>query len=190
MTRSFLALQKESFLLVVDIQESFRSVLPGFDQVVKRSTFLVKCAHILGIPVVCTEQNPTKLGGTAAPLKEALGDSAVLSKMSFSAWSAPGMREWVESTGRTHAVVVGIETHICVNQTVHDLVKSCFGVTLATDALGSRHAEGHASALQRLSSAGAVMSHSESIVYEWLESADSPHFRAILPLVKEFGPNF
>ena len=93
----------------------------------------------------------------------------------------------IGQTGKTQVVLIGIETHICVNQTAHHLIDKEYEVILAADAVGSRTAGMHQIGLRRIELAGAAVAHSESIAYEWLHSAEDPLFRQALAVVKRYA---
>lgn len=109
---------------------------------------------------------------------------ATFGKMSFDAWGSAELRDAVRATGRTQVVLVGAETHICVSLTVISLLQEGFEVAVCPDAVGSRTMERHKLGMERIRDAGAVPVHTESVVYEWLGTAEHPEFRAILSLVK------
>lgn len=179
--------REDSLLLVVDIQESFREVLPAFDQVVKRSAFLIECANVLGVPIMVTEQNPSRLGATASELIDILGDSLYFEKMSFSALGNEEVIHHLVKSKRRNIILAGIESHICICQSAYHLIAEEFEVNLVVDAIGSRTELAHKIALKRLRDIGVTLTHSESVVYEWLGAASDPDFRSILPIVKKYA---
>ncbi len=167
-------------LLVVDIQEAFRAVIPDADVITARAQILARAATLLEMPIIVSEQYPRGLGNTVAELGETLGDAVVLEKTSFSAAKADGF----SLAGRDQVVVCGIETHVCVAQSVLDLLAAEVEVWLACDALGSRNPDDRALAIERLGSAGAALSSTEAICFELLVDAKNPHFKEIQALIK------
>ena len=167
-------------LLVVDIQEAFQGVIPGADTIIARTQILARASTLLDLPIVVSEQYPKGLGKTVAELSDVLDGATVLEKTSFSAAHADGF----SLGGRDQVIVCGIETHICVAQSVLDLLAADAGVWLACDALGSRSADDRALAIQRLALAGAVPSSTESICFELMKDAKNPHFKEIQGLIK------
>ena len=167
-------------LLVVDIQEAFRGVIPGADAITARTQILARAATLLGLPIIVSEQYPKGLGKTVAELDEVLAGATVLEKTTFSAAHAAGF----SLAGRDQVIVCGTETHICVAQSVLDLLAADAEVWLACDALGSRSRDDRALAIQRLALAGAVPSSTESICFELLKDAKNPHFKEIQGLIK------
>ena len=181
---SRIRLQPEScVLVVVDIQESLAKAIYEMDRVVDRSRFLIRIAKLLGVPVVTTEQNPSRMGGTVSSLSDLLDEP--FSKMEFSACGCTDVCEKLDSLERRQAVVVGIETHICVSQTAHDLLERGMEVVVCPDAVSARSLERHKLGMERIRDAGVVPAHTESVAYEWLRSADNPRFREALAVVKE-----
>jgi nicotinamidase-related amidase len=172
---------EQSIVLVIDIQQALASSIVGMDRVVDRVVFLLKVANLLGVPVMATEQNPQKMGPTVEELAPWLGQSRP--KMDFSAMrSSPDL-------ARRQAVVVGIETHICVSQTVRDLIGHGAEVLVCGDAVSARSIDRHELGLERIRHYGAAIGHSEAVAYEWMGTADHPKFREVLKAVKEHPPS-
>ena len=163
-------------LVVVDVQEGFRAYA-SFERVAAASAKLLAAARILEVPVVVSEQYPKGLGHTAAEV--GLEDERPLEKTVFSAVRAEGF----DLAGRDQAVVCGIETHVCVSQTAHDLLERGVQVHIPADAVGSRHAIDYERGLERLERAGAVVSTVEAALFELLERAGTPEFKAIQKLI-------
>jgi nicotinamidase-related amidase len=167
---------ENSVVVVVDIQAKMMPVILDGDRVIARSRFLLRAAQILGVPILATEQNPSRLGATEPSLADWIGEPHA--KMSFSA------ADFVP-TNIQNVVLVGVETHICVAQTVLDLRGRGQSMAVVSDAVGARTEDRHAAGLQAITAAGARLIHSEALVYEWMASAEHPRFRDILGLVKE-----
>ena len=177
------ALLADSLLVIIDVQPKFMAPMPDREAVTRRCAFLVECAGVLGVPVLATEQVPERMGGTDPALLEK-AEIQVFAKTAFSAFGCEDFVQAVQKSGKKQLVLVGVETHICVTQTALDALAQGYEVHLATDAITGR---GETDALQRLAHAGAQLSHTESVVYEWMEGADHPKFREILAVVKEFS---
>jgi nicotinamidase-related amidase len=163
-------------LVVVDVQEAFRPY-DSFAEVAASCAKLLQGARILGLPRVVSEQYPKGLGATAPEL--GLEDEQPIEKSVFSAARAQGF----DLTGREQAIVCGIETHVCVSQTVHDLLRRSVEVHVPADAVGSRHAIDYERGLERLERAGAVVSTVEAALFELLERAGTPEFKAVQKLI-------
>ncbi len=175
---------EQAYVLVVDLQETYRSKLFEWERTVERACVLIRAAHMLELPVVYTEQYPKGLGPTAPEVKDALGDVPGFEKRTMSALGAGGLLEYVATLERSQAIVVGIETQACINQTVHDLLGRGTLVHLAVDAVSSRHEREHTLALDKLLRSGAIGSSVEGIVLECLRTADHPSFKAVQALLK------
>ncbi|MEI7575800.1 MAG: isochorismatase family protein [Armatimonadota bacterium] len=174
----------ESVLLVIDLQESFLKIIHEAERVLTRSEFLCRASKIFDVPIVASEQYPSRMGGTD-PRFDGLFDE-VFGKMEFSAAANPEFMAALEKTGRRQVVIVGIETHICVSQTALDLLSKGYEVAVCPDAVSSSSQDRHKLGMERLRDAGVIPFHSEAVAYEWCHSADSPKFRELLAVVKQF----
>lgn len=181
-----LASATQSVVLVVDIQPSFLAPILNKERVLLRTEFLLKVAALAAVPVFITEQYPERMGHTHDALKEALeqAQSQTEGKMRFSCLGCGSLGGWLSGHDRRQVILAGIETHICVNQTAHELLDLGFHPIVAEDAVSARSAAMHANGIARMRSAGATVAHSESIAYEWLGSADHPKFKELLGIVK------
>ena len=139
-----------------------------------------EAARLVSVPTLLTEQYPKGLGPTVAALAEILPPP--LTKMSFSCCGEPGFGRAIPA-GVSAFVLCGIETHVCVAQTALDLMATGTSVFIAVDAVTSRHSIDHETALRRLTAAGAILTTSEAILFEWCGSAEHPQFQAIRRLV-------
>jgi nicotinamidase-related amidase len=144
----------DTVLLVVDVQEGFRTRIAAFDRMVARIRVLALGAGLLDVPVVVTEQYPQGLGPTASELAEALDGAETLEKRSFSAVAAPGFDDLLRRLGRRQALLVGIEAHVCVHQTATDLLRAGLTVHAALDAIESRDPAARVAALARMGADG------------------------------------
>jgi nicotinamidase-related amidase len=176
----------DSALLVVDVQEKLIPFIADHQRVVWNIRRLIDGARILGIPVAATEQYPQGLGPTTSELAERLG--AIPSKLTFSCSSCPELFKTLQKQGVYKILVAGIEAHVCVQQTVIDLMSDGFRVYLAVDAVGSRFPIDYETALRRMDSAGATLTTTESALFEWCEVAGTPEFKQISNLVRETCP--
>jgi nicotinamidase-related amidase len=163
-------------LVVVDVQEGFRGY-GAFAEVASGAAKLVQAARILELPVLVSEQYPKGLGHTA-PEVGLLAEPRI-EKTVFSAARAEGF----DLAGAEQAIVCGIETHVCVSQTVHDLLEDSVEVHVPADAVGSRHALDHQRGLERMEGAGAIVSTVEAALFELLERAGTPEFKAVQKLI-------
>ncbi|HWX46388.1 MAG TPA: isochorismatase family protein [Solirubrobacteraceae bacterium] len=163
-------------LVVVDVQEAFRPYA-AFEGVARACAKLVQGARILGLPALVSEQYSKGLGHTAPEV--GLEGERVIEKSVFSAARAEGF----DLGGRGQAVVCGIETHVCVSQTVHDLLERGVEVYVPADAVGSRHTVDYERGLERLERAGAVVTTVEAVLFELLERAGTPEFKQVQKLI-------
>ncbi len=168
--------RERTALVVVDVQEAFRPYA-AFEGVARACAKLVQGARILGLPALVSEQYSKGLGHTAPEV--GLDGERVIEKSVFSAARAEGF----DLGGREQAVVCGIETHVCVSQTVHDLLERGVEVHVPADAVGSRHAVDYERGLERLERAGAVVSTVEAVLFELLERAGTPEFKQVQKLI-------
>ena len=174
-------------LTIIDIQPTLTKTIFESSRVLERVAFLAKVANHLRIPVLTTEQNPSRMGNTCDELQPFLDPTAIYSKMTFSAAGCEDYLAKLTELGRTQVVLVGTETHICVSLTANDLLDRGFEVVVCPDAVSSRTMERHKLGMERIRDAGAVPAHSESVVYEWVGSAASPDFKPVLQIVKELS---
>ena len=176
----------DTALLVVDVQEKLIGAIAGRERVVWNVRRLIDGANILGLPVAATEQYPKGLGPTVPELAERLG--GVPSKLTFSCGGCPAIFEELDERGIHKILVCGIEAHVCVQQTVMDLLAAGWRTFVAVDAVGSRFDLDCQTALRRMDSSGATLTTTEAAHFEWCEVAGTPHFKEISRLAKEQGP--
>jgi nicotinamidase-related amidase len=177
--------KQRAALVVVDIQEGFRKAIPGFDGIVSAAGTLARGAGEMDVPVVVTEQYPKGLGETVPELAEQLPAGVEpLAKTVFSAAAADGFG----LGDRDQAVVCGIEAHVCVNQTVLDLLGRGVEVHVVADAVGSRDPANRELGLHKAERAGAWITSVETALFELLGAAGSDEFKAVQRLVLEHAP--
>ncbi len=167
-------------LVVVDVQEAFRPHVQAFEDTARASAALVQAAQVLGLPIVVTEQYPQGLGETVPELAEHLDGVQRLPKVCFSAAAADGF----DLEGRDQALLCGIEAHVCVSQTAHDLLDRGLEVHVAADAVSSRTADNKQVGLHKMETSGAVLTSVETALFELVGAAGSDDFKAIQRLVK------
>jgi nicotinamidase-related amidase len=172
-------------LLVVDMQDKLLAAMADRDAVVASVVRMVRGASILKIPTWASEQYPRGLGTTAAPIAELIPERPT--KLSFQCCAVPQLLEQLYGRLIRHVTVVGLEAHVCVSQTVLELLDLGFRVQVPADAVASRRPLDREVSLRRLEAAGAVISTAEAVLFEWLETADRPEFKAISELVKGSG---
>jgi nicotinamidase-related amidase len=168
-------------LLLIDLQQRLMPVIHDHETVLARAVRLAAAARRLDVPVRATEQNPAGLGPTVPPL--AGYPQAVLSKTTFSAAGDPGFPALLPA-GAGQIVVAGCEAHVCVLQTVLDLLASGRRVVWAADATGSRDPADRAAAIERARQHGAEIATSEMVLFEWLRDSRHPEFREVQKLLR------
>jgi nicotinamidase-related amidase len=169
-------------LLVIDVQERINAVMADQGHL-PRIEVLVEACRGLGVPVIGSEQYPQGLGPTVASLAAALGETAA-SKLTFSCTRDDGLRDAIDDLDPSQIVVTGIETHVCVLQTVIDLIDAGYEVHVPHDAVNSRRAADKEWALHRMAAAGAVITSTESALFELLERCDTVDFKTVAKLIK------
>jgi nicotinamidase-related amidase len=175
----------QSALTVIDMQEAFRTKIPDFTEVAGRIATMVKAAKLLQLPIIVTEQYPKGLGHTATEILEALPASTeVIEKTTFSSCGARAFQSQLERGAKKQVIVCGIETHICVNQTVHDLLASGFQVHLLADCVTSRDQSNKAVAIRKMELSGAIPASVEMALFEMMQDAKHEQFKAIQELIK------
>jgi nicotinamidase-related amidase len=171
-------------LLIVDVQESFRKQLKDLDLLTRNITILAEAAKILKVPVLLTEQYPQGLGKTIAEITACLGEHKYFEKTAFSCCQSAPFLEQLESFGRTQIIVCGIEAHVCVEQTVLELMANDYQPHVVKDAIASRADRHKDIAWEKMISSGAVPSGVELALFEMLAESGTEQFKAVQRLVK------
>lgn len=170
---------EQSQLLVIDLQTKLAPAIDLSDEVERATIWMLQVAGLCQVPALATEHYPKGLGHSLPSILEWLPPDAVLEKIYFSAWREAHIQQRLAQSGRRQVVVVGTETHVCVLQTVMDLLAAGYQVFVVTDAVGSRTAENKQLGLNRMQQAGAVLVSREMVAFEWLERAGTELFRQI-----------
>jgi nicotinamidase-related amidase len=178
--------RERAALLVIDVQEAFRKAVPSFDDVARGTAALVRGAEATGVPIVVTEQYPKGLGRTVPEVADALPEGLEpIEKVCFSASEAEGF----DLGGRNQALVCGLEAHVCVNQTVLDLLDHGVEVHVPVDAVGSRFAQSREVGIEKAGRAGAVITDVETALFELVGRAGTEEFKEIQRVVLDYAPN-
>ncbi len=177
-----------SALAVIDMQERLMPAIADADAVTRAVGILVEAARHLEVPVIVTEQYPKGLGPTVEAVAGRLPNGVeVVSKMTFSAArnrDFEGHLQRLRAGGRDHVVLCGVESHVCVMQTAADLSAQGYGVHIVADACSSRAAANKEAALARYAALDISCLSTEMVLFEWLEAAGTPEFKAVSRLVK------
>src|SRR6476646_5087847 len=176
----------DAALLVVDMQAKLLPLIPRHARLIWNIRRLIDGAKLLGVPIAATAQHPQGLGPTTPELAGLLGN--IPAKTAFSCAECAEIFTAWRDRGIWKILVCGIETHVCVGQTVHDLLGEGFRVYVAADAVGARGQIDHEIALRRMDSAGATLTTTEAALFEWCGRAGSPAFKKISQLVREPPP--
>jgi nicotinamidase-related amidase len=172
-------------LLVIDVQEAFRTVIGNFSPMVAKVCTAVEGAKLLEMPIVVTEQYPQGLGSTIEEISLVLPDNLPrLEKTTFGILGDDGIKAAIDGLGKRQLVVCGLETHVCVSQSCHQLRDSGYEVFLLEDAVASRFESDKTTALNRLRTAGIVLTSVEAMLFEGMRHSKHPNFEKIQSLVK------
>jgi nicotinamidase-related amidase len=175
-----------STLLVVDVQARLIPSILGHRRLVWNIRRLLEGAQIWKLPVLATEQYPQGLGKTVPELAEKLSD--VQAKLTFSGCGCVEMVQRLRDTHATQVLIAGIETHVCILQTVFDLMTEGYDVFVPADAVGTRHRVDHHWALRRMAASGATITTTEAALFEWCEASGSEEFKRTSALVRQSPP--
>ena len=173
-----------SMLLVIDVQGKLADLAYRSDLIQKNIATLIQGMQVLDIPVLATEQYPKGLGPTIESISSLLGDAPVLEKSSFSCCGELSFEIKMTEMHKTDVIVCGIETHVCVYQTVRDLLALGYNVHLVTDAVSSRSEENWQLGVRKCETLGAKLTSTEMLLFELLRYSGTEQFKAISKLVK------
>ncbi|SMC17184.1 Nicotinamidase-related amidase [Desulfacinum hydrothermale DSM 13146] len=177
---------EECLLFLVDLQKAMLDLCPDRDQVVKNVMALLDMSAIVEVPVLFSEHNAEKLGGFLPELVAKVPEPKVLNKLEFSCFQNPALADAVAASGRNTLVIAGIEAHVCIFHTAAHALRLGYTVHVVGDAVTSRSAFNRETGLRRLDRAGAVITSTEMVTFEWLNRAGTPQFRRALPILKSF----
>jgi len=172
----------DAMLLVIDVQERINAVMVDQGHL-PRLEVLVEACRALSIPVIASEQYPKGLGPTVEDLAATLAETPAV-KMTFSCERDTELGEMVAAASSSQIVVTGIETHVCVLQTVLDLLAAGYEVHVPHDAVNSRRLADKEWALRRMEASGAIITSTESALFELLERCDTDEFKIVAKLIK------
>ncbi len=172
-------------LLIVDIQERMMRVVAEKDEVVKNSVLMLKCADILNMPVVATTQYVARIGELLPEITAELNDVTPLDKLEFGCFENPEILAELKShSGVESWIACGVETHICMYQTVAGGLREGYKMWIPADAVSSRTEKNYLTGLERIRQIGGVVGNTEMIIYELLRRAGTPQFKSLLPFLK------
>lgn len=173
----------EAVLMVIDIQERLLPVMSYGERVIKKTNILAEIAVRLKIPIAVTEQYPKGLGRTVEAVADNLKSAAYWQKLTFSA-CIPEVNAHLENLCRREIIVAGMETHVCVFQTVRALIENGYKVFVPADAVCSRTKENYRSGLALMHDMGAVVTNTESVFFDLMKTAGTSEFKELSKLIK------
>ena len=174
----------DSALLIVDIQERLAVVMSEREKVIRNTLHLMEAAKLLQLPVIVTEQYPQGLGPTVSEIREALPSYEPIEKLAFSCCGEPGFMKALESTGKKKIILCGMETHVCVLQTCIGSLREGYTVHAVSDAICSRSKENFKTGIQFMRDAGAVITGTETVLFQLLERAGTEEFKILSRRIK------
>lgn len=179
----FTLCREESILLIIDIQERLAPAMKYEDEVIKNTNILISTANEMDIPIFATEQYPKGLGPTVSEVDEGLDKVQKFEKILFSACTDE-LIQALKKEERKKIIITGMETHVCVFQTVRDLLKLGYEVFVVCDGVSSRFETNHRNGLDLIQNMGAVVINTETILFDLLNKAGTPEFKALSGLIK------
>ena len=176
--------REDTLFVVIDFQEKLMPVMHNKELLEDKVCRLAEGMKVLGIPHIVTQQYTRGIGETIPSVAEAIGEFEPIDKTSFSCMGNEEFARQLAAAGKKNIVICGIEAHICVLQTVEDLLKEGYKVYVAVDAMSSRVANDYLWAAERMETDGAIVTTYEAILYEVLGDAKADGFKAISKIVK------
>lgn len=176
---------ENTMVVLIDIQERLVEMLNKQEPIIKHSSTLANAANIMNIPTILTEQYPKGLGKTIFQISSVIDkNTPIIEKTSFSAMLADEFKEQIQAAGKKNIIIGGIETHICVYQTVIDLINAGYNVIVAKDACASRSTDCFKTGIQLMKDAGAQIANVEIVLFKLLKTSENPYFKVIQALIK------
>ena len=175
---------ESTVLVVIDVQEKLIGVMFNKEELIENLEKLIRGVQVFNIPIIVTEQYPHGLGPTVPQLSRLIPDIPPLSKLSFSCCEDENFLKKLKTFERRQVLVSGIEGHVCVYQTVRDLIDSGYEVYVVTDAISSRTPENKEIGLNLMREMSAVLTSTETALFEMLKIAKGENFKAISQIVK------
>ena len=175
-----------AFVFVIDVQEKLLPAIRHHTHIIQATRKLLEGVRVFGLPVLATEQYPKGLGHTDKTIRRCLdvSQATLIEKPTFSAYGEPPVREAILALDRPQVIVAGIEAHVCVQQTVLDLVTTDYDVFVCADAVGSRAKLDYKQSLDRMRQEGAWVTTVEAVLFELCNRCGTERFRAMLEVIK------
>jgi len=175
---------ENTLALVIDFQERMMPSIFAHENLIKRASMFIEGCRILGVPTLTTQQYTKGLGETVSPFKNIIHNFEPIEKLSFSCFGCDEFEAKLSKARKTNIFITGVESHICVQQTVLHLLEHNYCVYVLADCVGSRFEDDKHCALRRMEKAGAIITTAESALFEMMVSADHPNRKEISSLVK------
>lgn len=175
--------KENTLIMIIDMQERLIPVMKYKDKVIKNTKILIKSSELMNLPIIYTEQYPKGLGHTILELSQILENAYRFEKVSFSAVNDE-VKATLKNLGKNKIIVLGMETHVCVYQTVRDLILEGYEVFVLSDGVASRSKENYINGLDMMKEMGAVISNTETIVFDLLKLAGTDEFKTLSKLIK------
>lgn len=175
--------RNDSLLMIIDIQERLVPVMKKGEKIIDKTNILISAAKELELPIITTEQYPKGLGPTVSQLKSNINSDNIFEKVTFTAYTEQ-VSSMLESLNRKKIIITGMETHICVFQTVRDLLAKGYEVFLVSDAVCSRSKDNYKNGLRLIESMGAMITNTETVIFDLLKEAGTPEFKTLSKLIK------
>ncbi|WP_088228239.1 isochorismatase family protein [Desulfosporosinus sp. FKB] len=174
---------EEAVLMAIDIQERLVPSMKYGEKVIQNTNILISIMKKIGAPIIATEQYPKGLGKTVSDISSNLDGSSTFEKSTFSGCTSE-VTSALQGLGRKKIIITGMETHVCVFQTVRDLLSQGYQVFVASDAVCSRTKENYRNGLSLMSDMGAVISNTETLLFDILKQSGTPLFKELSKLIK------
>ncbi|MEN6356904.1 MAG: hydrolase [Armatimonadota bacterium] len=176
--------KSNAVLVVVDIQNPLLKVIYEGERMVANVIKLIEAAKVFDLPILVPLQYAARLGDVTQPIADALPTDKRFDKMTFSCLGSPDFQKALQATGRSQVILCGIEAHVCINQTAHDLLAHGYSVHVIDDAISSRRRDDWKCAVEKMRDSGCVISSTEMAIFELTRDSSIPEFKRILPIVK------
>lgn len=176
--------KEDTIAVVIDVQKRLYPFISDNEKLTGNIVKLIKGLRAIGIEILVTTQYVKGLGDTIEPVKEALGEFSHMEKMSFSCCGDDNFITEIKKSGKKNVIICGIESHVCVLQTVIDLLEKGYRPVLIEDCVSSRNPNDKKFAVERMRQEGALISTYESILFELLEVSGTDTFKEISKIVK------
>ena len=181
--KNFRLEREDSLILVVDVQERLVPAMKDAKETIENTKILLEAAKEMDVDIIATEQYPKGLGATIEEVKEYIEDENIYSKIEFSGCIDP-IEAFIKESKKKNIILLGMETHVCVYQTTRDLLSLGYKVFIVRDAVSSRTEENFLNGLDLLKEMGAIITNTETVLFDLLKKAGTDEFKAVSKLIK------